>query len=80
MLSPVDPREMSDVIDCGLEEIAIIPSSTKDSDSYVEVFRWFCSIYLGWEGLMLLIVLNDLIIAWRQEVCYHQLIRERCQM
>ena len=40
MLSPVDPGEMSDVIECGLEEIAIIPPSTKDSDSSVEVFRY----------------------------------------
>ena len=39
MLSPVDLGEVSDVIDFGLEEIAIIPSSTKDSDSHVEVFR-----------------------------------------
>ena len=28
MLFPVDPGEMSDVIDFGLEEIAIIPPST----------------------------------------------------
>ena len=39
MLLPVDPGEMSDVIDFGLEEIAIIPPSTKDSDSNIEVFR-----------------------------------------
>ena len=41
MLSLVDQGEMSDVIDCGLEEIAIIPASTKDSDSNIEVFRSF---------------------------------------
>ena len=72
MLSPVGPGEMSDVIECGLEEIAIIPPSTKDSDSNIEVFRLFFSIYLGWEGLMLLIALITLMIAWRQEVCYPQ--------
>ena len=80
MLSPVDPGEMSDVIECGLEEIAIIPPSTKDSDSNIEVSRLICSICLGWEGLMLLIALIALTIAWRQEECYHQLIWERCQM
>ena len=45
MLSPVDPGEMSDVIDCGLEEIAIIPPSN------VEILRWFCFLCLGLEGL-----------------------------
>ena len=63
MLSPVDPGEMSDVIECGLEEIAIIPPSTKDSDSNIEVFRLFYSFCLGWEGLMLLIALIALIIG-----------------
>ena len=72
MLSPIDLGEMSDVIECGLEEIAIIPQSTKDSDSNIEVFRLLYSIYFGWEGLMLLIALIAWIIAWRQEECYHQ--------
>ena len=63
MLSPVDPGEMSDVIECGLEEIAIIPPSTKDSDSTVEVLRYIFFICLGWEGLMLLIALIALIIG-----------------
>ena len=63
MLSPVDPGEMSDVIECGLEEIAIIPPSTIDSYSSVEVFRLFCSICMGWEGLMLLIAQIALIMG-----------------
>ena len=42
------------MIDYGLEEIAIIPPSPQDSDRNIEVFRLFCSIRLGWEGLMLL--------------------------
>ena len=40
MLSPFDLGEMSDVIDYGLEELALIPPSTKNSDSHVEVFRY----------------------------------------
>ena len=49
ILSPVDPGEMSDVIECGLEEIAIIPPSTKDSDSSVEVFRYSFILFI-WDG------------------------------
>ena len=48
MLSPVDPGELSDVIDCGLEEIAIIPPSTKDSDRNVEVLR-YSSVLFIWD-------------------------------
>ena len=50
MLSPVDPGEMSDVIECGLEEIAIIPPSTKDSDSNIEVFKYSFILYI-WDGM-----------------------------
>ena len=46
MLSPVDPGEMSDVIDYGLEELALIPPSTKNSDSAVEVFRYSFSLFI----------------------------------
>ena len=46
MLSPVDLGEMSDMIECGLEEIAIIPPSTKNSDSTVEVFRYSFSLFI----------------------------------
>ena len=52
MLSPVDQGEMSDAIDlldCGLEEIAIIPPSTKDSDSNIEVFKYGFILYI-WDG------------------------------
>ena len=55
MLSPVDQGEMSDVIDsldCGLEEIAIIPTSTKDSDSNIEVFRYSFVLFI-WDGTSL---------------------------
>ena len=48
MLSPNDPGEMSDVIGCGLEEIAIIPPSTYDSKISIEVFKLFCLFV--WDG------------------------------
>ena len=49
MLSPVDLGEMSDVIDYGLETIAIIPPS-KDSASNIEAFRYSFILFVGMGG------------------------------